>query len=424
MHPSLRDKFTMDLNRCQSASLQRFLSVGHNGNKSLNFNEADEEFEISLENEKKEDEIFPKHYPLHKTRSYSFSQCNIDHDNPICTSTPIKYTVDGVPNQYTSNKRRSSLNNSLNNTFRRFLQPKMGSHSHSNFNSQPSHKICRYLDSPECSRVYLKNNNSEISPIVARYREDSYSCLKSPRKDKDFLHRLNCASSEGEDGNFMLISNQPDPTCDDNDNDNSFLGSNPTSFSAGNKVCVNNNKLVSDPNATRDESVMPTPPCPSTPLFTRRISPPRANFLIAKSKTTDAVVIDRPQSWRRPSDFPKTNFHLFGHRVRKSVGELAVACNKSATSTPIPNRVRFGSVPSIQLQFAEETRKEEWPQQVNNVQDTISSTPATPDLGKNRRTGNLMRRSATIAFSKGRKLSGLLGYSLPRRYKIFLSLPL
>ena len=33
-----------------------------------------------------------------------------------------------------------------------------------------------------------------------------------------------------------------------------------------------------------------------------------------------------------------------------------------------------------------------------------------------RRSGNLMRRSASIAFSKGRKLSGLLANSLPRRF--------
>lgn len=442
----------MSFNRRQSAipSLHRFLSVGHTTeNESLsNFNDNDKSEnglpsksptfhnETNFTTMQEDDNI----YPLHKTRSFSLSQSRLDRDNhPICTSTPINSPM-------VSNNRRPSLN------LRRLLQPKMSTSQNidARQHQQPSHKICRYLQSPETSRVLVKNNNSEISPIIPRNRERSNSLqqfsvveLKSPRKEKDFLHRLNCANNknEYEDGrDFMFISNQPDPTRQEDVSridkiSHSLIYLSPSHSSPNDRqLYVNNNnngfirKQYDSPDG--ETPLITFLPPSSTPLFgRRRESLPRANFFLAKSKTTDSVVVGEAcvAAPRRTSEFPKTNFHLFGNRGgNKSVGEISNSL--SAASTPNTcqrnkNRNRFGSVPSIQTHYAEAERELEYDENDENGQisvgnkfptTTINSTPATPDLGKNRTPG-FMRRSATIAFSKGRKLSGLLGYPLPRR---------
>lgn len=332
-----------------------------------------DEGHIKTTEDMSEDQVFP----IHKTRSFSFA-----HPEPLCSSTP--------------KGRRPSLNS----TFKRLLKPKINSN---NSSSTSDLQICRYLQSPERSRVFIKNTNLDVSPIIPRHRETSstsiHQCsiveIPSPRKEsnnKDFLSKLNCASSSQDQPDMQVsISTTPDPSCKKSQCP-------PLIYSSSN-VCLNNNAFFYKPEN----------PCstPVTPLLSRKchVSSSQSNFIIAKSQTTDAV--------RRPSDFPKTNFHLFGYRGRnRSIGGDSGA--NSVTSTPLPKRNRFGSVPSIQFQ-CEENENEKQGDDEQFSRTAINSTPVTPDLSKNRNSGNFMRRSATIAFSKGRKLSGLLGYSIPRR---------
>jgi len=425
----------MSSERAQPTRLHRFSSVGHNnGNDSLNFKEDEEE--LYFEEERREDhqDEFTKNYssPYYKTRSFSQSRI----DQPICTSTPIP----------SSNRRPS-----LNSTFRRFLRPKMGTNT-------CSQKICRLLDSPECSRAVLQSKNADVvSPILIHKNNFAKSLPKleltqSPapirkNSDIDIISRLNSNGKIGKESNskgddLMIhdsIANQPDtnlafdesPCLSPSGKDfshNQFcspIGSPRTSYA--------NKSNYADQNG---ESVLFPPSTPTTTVH--RFASTRGNFNLAKSRTMDSVsttTSDRRFSGsnviipNRPSDFPKTNFHLFGYRGRKSVNELvssSLTVNSLGSKTLAIHKSCMNMSSSTQQSTSDCDDFDNRPQGENTRGESIInvegvgntatiSQPGTPDLRKSRLPGNFMRRSATIAFSKGRKLSGLLGYSLPRR---------
>jgi hypothetical protein len=268
----------------------------------------------------------------------------------------------------------------------------------------------------------LNNNNNNSSRTSIIHIEASKS------KEKNLMRMYDDDS----------ITSQPDPSITNlNESPTISLASskdfaqcNPSPISSSNSSYANMKSSFLNQNC--DPFLYPSTPTSST---MRQQPIPRANFNLTKSRTTDTLpVSDRRFSGSsalipgRPSDFPKTNFHLFGYRGRKSVDEL-VSSNLhinslgSKTLSVHKSCMSMSTPPSTEQSCKDCEFDNDYPDGKNTIEGEMDgigsivtiSQPGTPDMRKCRLPGNFMRRSATIAFSKGRKLSGLLGYSLPRR---------
>jgi len=244
------------------------------------------------------------------------------------------------------------------------------------------------------SPVVLSNGNIKNKTIVVNTStvvnneckpSTNYYLSKAPSfKDSRpyFLQKLHCVSTEDEDDDTTEQEDdelflEPLKTKVDNNNDlgNSFQNYN---SQMGNNIDQNSSKS-----------------CMNTPEVGRK-QQSRKQGVIEHSSSLTSLHFNHTKVQRQPTS---TNFRWFGRRKNPTMRSLSVqdvpehGSDEEEDSSGINSRDIFSKNPN---------------KSTDGIKYPVHLTEKPVSAG-------LMRRSATVAFSKGRKLSALLGYSLPRR---------